>query len=338
MTTLSDFGERRILSEIIPLYANGTGDDCAVLGKSNGTLVITTDPVPPPAASVIGGDEDPYWMGWLLVTINASDIAAAGARPRSFLSALELPSEWPVENLHRLLLGVKESCAAHGLSYIGGNIKEAKAVAATGIAVGECMAAPLGRDAAAPGDIIVSIGQGGQFWSDALFVRGGGSLDKHSSPLFKPVAQTAFVHQFSEAGLLVSAMDVSDGLIPTLRELATKSNTRFLVDLDSMVGEQVRDTSLAVGQAWLGWGDWNVISVVKRNHLNAVAELASNLGASVTPIGQVLAGHGEVRLARGNGADIEAPRLESERFARDSWITRGIDGYIQELLGLKLPS
>jgi len=32
-----------------------------------------------------------------------------------------------------------------------------------------------------------------------------------------------------------------------------------------------------------------------------------------------------------------APRLESERFAKDSWFTAGIEGYIQALLQVELP-
>jgi thiamine monophosphate kinase len=41
-TKLGDLGERRILHEIIPKYVSAAGDDCAVLGQHNGTLVITT--------------------------------------------------------------------------------------------------------------------------------------------------------------------------------------------------------------------------------------------------------------------------------------------------------
>lgn len=89
---LSDLGERRILSEIIPRFAKGTGDDCSVIPMGGGYLVATMDPVPQPAARVIAGETDPFWIGWLLVTINASDIAASGARPEAFLAAFDMPS------------------------------------------------------------------------------------------------------------------------------------------------------------------------------------------------------------------------------------------------------
>ena len=111
---LSDLGERRILSEIIPRYTTGTGDDCAAIKLEGNYLSVSTDPCPRPAAEVLAGDEDPYWFGWLLVTINASVLAAAGASTSSFLASLDLPRDWPVVQFERLLAGICDSCNANG--------------------------------------------------------------------------------------------------------------------------------------------------------------------------------------------------------------------------------
>src|SRR5690554_2583745 len=111
---LNDLGERRILREIIPEYVQGAGDDCAVVLNKGKYSVLTIDPVPRPAAEVIAGDNDPYWLGWLLVTINASDIAASGCRPGSFLANFDLPAEYPEQDFRRLLEGVSESCKQNG--------------------------------------------------------------------------------------------------------------------------------------------------------------------------------------------------------------------------------
>ena len=74
---LCDVGERKLLRGLIRKHCQVAGDDCAVLSVALDSVVVTTDPAPPPAAKVIGADDDPYWMGWLLVTINASDLAAS---------------------------------------------------------------------------------------------------------------------------------------------------------------------------------------------------------------------------------------------------------------------
>jgi len=93
---LCDLGERRIIDELLrPRYAAATqfGDDCAQLAPlgAGERLVVTTDPCPPPMAHLLGF-ADEYYRGWLLATINLSDIAAAGARPAGVLTSLQLPS------------------------------------------------------------------------------------------------------------------------------------------------------------------------------------------------------------------------------------------------------
>src|SRR5437762_13765694 len=122
--TLQDFGEREIIREILPRYTSGIGDDCAILNVKSSHLVVTTDPVPEPASKLLGGDPDPYWTGWLLVIINASDLAAAGANPDAFLAAIEAPATTPVDDFERFLSGVSDACSAEGLQYIGGNLRE----------------------------------------------------------------------------------------------------------------------------------------------------------------------------------------------------------------------
>ena len=141
---LQDLGERELIRSVLPKYCSGVGDDCAVVQLGDVDLLITTDPVPQPAARLLGKDPDVYWMGWLLVVINASDLAAAGAQPLAFLAAIEAPSNLPTSQFERLLEGVRDGCNAEGLYYAGGNLREAKGkLAAVGTALGKC---PHGTD------------------------------------------------------------------------------------------------------------------------------------------------------------------------------------------------
>jgi thiamine-monophosphate kinase len=335
--TLFDLGERRILREIIPRFVTGAGDDCASVCLGSTQLVITTDPVPRPAAQVIGHDDDPYWVGWLLVTINASDIAASGARPEGFVAALDLPRDFPVPQFERLLEGIRDSCHANGLRYIGGNIREGKDVAAVGTAFGSCSQAPLTRRGAKPGDHVVVLGVGGRFWSDAFMVRAGARVDKRNSPLFSPIAQANIVHHLNEAHLIHCAMDTSDGLAPTLEELALVNNLSIHVDLTLI--RAASDLPAGVSRPerfWFGWGDWTVIAAVSQQALEHLAERAKDLGASWSVIGHFHEGEPELRLFDGDRS-IRAHRLESERFAPDSWFLVGIEEYIRRLQAFPLP-
>jgi thiamine-monophosphate kinase len=339
MSKLIDLGEREILKQIIPRFVEGAGDDCAILQVPGGHLVVTTDPVPPPAAAGIGRDDDPFWMGWLLVTINVSDLAAAGAVPLGFLAAIECESERTTTSFERLLEGIRASCAAAQIAYVGGNLREAQRLSAVGTAFGICDSySPLTRIGAKDGDSVISIGQGGAFWRDAIRLLGGKDIGpKDKSPVFKPDSQVGFVHRLAREHLVSAAMDNSDGLLPSLTELASKNSLGIILDLEALtVPGLTREERDDAARYWLGWGDWNVILAVSPAHENRVQELALAAGVSATRIGQFTAAHSCVLLRRG-GNTMVAPRLESERFARDSWMLKGIGEYVRMLRELSLP-
>ena len=275
--------------------------------------------MPPPAAKVIGGDPDAYWIGWLLVTINVSDLSAAGAQPLAFVAAAEAEPTMPTVEFERLLLGIKDACDEAGLAYVGGNIREARTLAAVGTAVGICTGyEPLTRTGAHVDDIVVSVGAGGLFWRDALRTMAGKSIgDKNASHLFRPTSQIRFMHEFARAKIISAAMDNSDGLLPTLSELAAKNRCSIQLDVAQLlIPELTAEERPDAPRFWMGWGDWNVIACVPPDKIDELNSIAQRLSAEVTPIGRVIAGAPEVTLRNGSSAII-APRLESERFAKE---------------------
>lgn len=215
LRTLQDLGEREVVRQILPKFSGGIGDDCATLDFAEGQLIITTDPVPEPAANLLGGDPDPYWMGWLLVIINASDLAAAGANPVAFLAAIEAPPTTSIDDFERFLLGISDACRAEGLEYVGGNLREGSKLAGVGTAIGRCrLGRAIRRSGGREGDIIVSVGNAGIFWRDALIVKNGGLLqNKDLSPLFRPHSQLRAMSILAQEGVITAAIDNSDGLL-----------------------------------------------------------------------------------------------------------------------------
>ena len=173
---------------------------------------MTTDPAPIPMAWSVDKERDLFWLGWLLVTINGSDIAAAGAEPHSFYAALDLPRDLEVIEFERLLEGIEACCHKLGFRYAGGNIREAGSIGSVGTAVGFSQKPCLTRRGARPGSTVVVIGNGGQFWSDVLEARDGVELDKVKSPVFSPVARTREMAWIHSEGYAECAMDASDGL------------------------------------------------------------------------------------------------------------------------------
>jgi thiamine-monophosphate kinase len=339
MQTLIDLGERRILQSIIPRFAVGTGDDSAAIPLPVGVLVATTDPVPPPAAASIGKDDDPFWMGWLLVTINVSDLAAAGALPLAFLSAIECEATREVAQFERLLEGTKSACEDAKIAYVGGNIREAQRLSAVGVALGLCNPyKPLGRAGAKSGDTVFSIGLGGIFWRDALRVLDGrGQVEKERSPLYKPRSQIAIMHRLAAQGWVRAAMDNSDGLLPTLTELSAKSGFGIEIDTELLrVPDLADEEKVNQTRMWLGWGDWNVIACVGAENVEYVLQFSRENRAPIVRIGTVVNEKPGVVLIRGQNR-LSAPRLESERFAADSWMLKGIGEYVRMLRNVELP-
>jgi thiamine-monophosphate kinase len=197
----------------------------------------------------------------------------------------------------------------------------------------------LTRVGAKDGDAIISIGQGGAFWRDALRLLNDKDIGpKDSSPVFKPSSQIDFVHRLAREGLVSAAMDNSDGLLPSLSELASKNSLGIVLDLEALtVPGLTQEESGDAARYWLGWGDWNVILAVSPAHEDRLFELAHVSGASAHRIGRFTAEHGGVVMLQRGKNTAPAPRLESERFARDSWMLKGIGEYVRMLKEVRLP-
>jgi thiamine-monophosphate kinase len=278
-----------------------------------------------------------FWLGWLLVTINASDIAASGSEPIAFVAALDLPSDLEVQKFERLLEGIQKSCIANGLKYVGGNLRESDVVRAVGTAVGRSIVTPLKRKGAADGDLVVVIGNGGRFWADVYRHKSGIKIDKGSSPLFAPVSQSKHMHVLHSAGLTKCAMDTSDGLAPTLSELSLVNELGIEVDLALIRGaSNYGDVPQRSERLWMGWGDWTIVTAVSLLNFDALKKHLRSSGSVGCCIGRFTSEFNDVMLVDG-GRQLKMGRLESERFAEDSWFALGINEYQRRLSLFDLP-
>jgi thiamine-monophosphate kinase len=342
---LSDLGERRIISELLaPRYAHETrfGDDCAsvALGSGEGqVLIATTDPCPPPMATALGFD-DLYYTGWLLATLNLSDLAAAGAAPVGLLTSLNLPADTPVARFKRLLDGIDACCEAAGTHVIGGNLKEAPQFDVSATALGICEAdEQLHRNGAQAGDAVVVIGELGDFWAGVLGYRDGLiETGDAEHPLMRnvltPLPKIAVMRELAAAKLLTASMDNSDGLYPSLVQLASDNSLGVDVEADTIVfSPPVAAMADSLGvhpmRMALGWGDWQIVATARPDDVGAVTATAASSGIAVRQIGLLSPGDGVTLTVAGRHGRMMP--LDSERFVIDSWFSSGLDGYIERL-------
>ena len=346
---LDELGERRIIEEILrPRYGSRGlpefGDDCALVGHGDGmkggTVVATTDPCPEPVASILGY-KDLYYWGWLLAIINLSDLAAAGARPLGLLTSLILTNDTTVDQLESLLDGIDKCCHECGTSVIGGNLKEGPKLALSGTAIGVCEEGIcMSRTGCREGDLIVVIGDLGLFWAGVLAVKHQLSLhDGMEKTLLRNIlTPKPKVHIGRELGsrrLLTACLDNSDGLFPSLAQLANANHVQMSLEMDDILfpAEVVHvSTMLDVDpvRLALGWGDWQLVGCLDSSRENELKDLGARNGIPVHIIGKVVAGHGVTFEHKGRRGEM-AP-IDSQRFTTDSWFTTGLEAYIDLLI------
>ncbi len=225
--------------------ALGNGDDGAVLNV-DGQLVVTTD------ALVEGVDFGPRvpWeaVGHKAVHVNASDLAAMGARPLAFVWSLCAPQDFAGWDG----LGRGASAAAHalGLPCVGGDLSRTSGPLVVSVTALGCVPAgqALTRAGARPGDTLyVSGALGGaaaglRWLMDHPQARADSvgqllqdvpeTLRAAVAAQVTPQAQLALGQALR--GWATACVDVSDGLVQDLCHLLVQSGVGATLDVAAL--------------------------------------------------------------------------------------------------------
>lgn len=276
--TLGEIGEFQIINEIILPRLKYTstsvqiGDDCAFVELDEGanTLVVTSDATPKPLVWNLG-HKSFYTWGWYSVLINASDLAAAGAKPIAFTTSVEAPSSMSVSELDDFFCGLRDACTQMGIPNAGGNLREAPRFECHGTAIGTTRGGVrLTRHGCTPGDSIYVIGHLGCFITNFLK---GQRLGLHALSaeemwtLTNPFPHIKIMQLLAEAGVVSAATDNSDGILGALWNIAERSNIGIEVFLDNnVIPENVLKTaeveSIDPWNLFFYWGDWQQVVAV----------------------------------------------------------------------------
>lgn len=207
--------------------ARGLADDAALLGD----LVLTHDTIAEGVHFL--SDDPPASVGWKLVAVNLSDLAAKGAEPLAALLSLTLSDEdWD----EAFLGGVEAACESYGLKLIGGDTIALPpgAPRVLGLtAIGKAGERTPSRAGGKAGD---------RLWVAGTLGDGAAGLEllladrKAISPLVdhyrRPIPLLALGRAL--AGQANAMMDVSDGLLLDLSRLCDASGCGAEVDLDAL--------------------------------------------------------------------------------------------------------
>lgn len=228
---VSDVGEWGLLDALrrnLPTPPEGElwlGDDAAVLSASPEKLVFTTD------VMVEGFDFDLAYcpaqsIGGKAVAVNASDVAAMGARPHWAVATLTLPPETPVDVVDDLARGMADEARRSGLGLVGGDISQGRELSISLAMIGTLPGAAVTRSGADVGDLICVTGSLGGAAAGLMLLRAG---PVEAGPARRLAARQLAPHARTEEGPLLadngatSMIDVSDGLLSDLTHVLDAS-------------------------------------------------------------------------------------------------------------------
>ena len=298
---VSELGEselvRRLLSRLAapPPGEIWSGDDAAAVAFPHPTQVITTDAIVEGVdfeLSYAGG----YDVGWKAVAVNASDVAAMGARPVHAVATLSMPGDSTVGLFDDVTEGLVAAATEFGASLVGGDLGEASevslSVAMTGRLFGE---RPVLRSGSSPGDAICVTGSLGGARAGLHALRAGAGPD-HPNLVARQLRPRARVREAAElvAAGVTSMIDVSDGLARDLWRLMEAAGTGCEVEPSSIPvtegAERVAGFGDPTDGAIIGGEDFELLATIPQGSLGAAVEAVGRAGTSLTQIGVVTDG------------------------------------------------
>ena len=184
-------------------------------------LAITTDSIVEEIA--VGLYDDPYLIGWMIVMVNLSDLAAVGAEPLGILISEIIPENLSQSFIMEMQRGINDACKECDTFILGGDTNRGSNLILTGCAIGKFNSyAPNYRTGCSVGDLLYAsnyLGGGNAFAITKLL---GPQEDSYK---YYPVARLKEGQALR--GFATACMDTSDGVISTLDQLMRLNNVGF---------------------------------------------------------------------------------------------------------------
>ena len=231
-------GERNAIQHIFSILNSAArsvelGDDCAAIPYGEYYVLVTTDMVS--EKTHVSDEMRPWDLGWFIVAINLSDIAAKGGRPLGVLLSFGLPKTTSEPFLNELTQGAHECAQQFDTEIIGGDLKETTEITLCGTAVGlvekKCF---MSRRGAKPGDVVAVTGELGAAGAGYFKMKNNMKLLSDANPLVHPMPRVLEGKLLSEQQTISSAMDLSDGLSSSLYQLGKINTVGFEINKEAI--------------------------------------------------------------------------------------------------------
>lgn len=280
-------------------------DDAALVDcKAGHQLVIAKDAM---VADVhFLSDDPPERIARKLLRVNLSDLAAMGASPLGYLTAIARPRDLSAGFLESFAAGLAADQREYEVHLLGGDTVSTSGPLVLSLTilgyVPEGQA--LRRNGARPGDRIYVSGTLGDAALGLRVLRGLAATEDEAFALVDRY-QLPRPRLGLGAGLRTlahAAIDVSDGLLADLGHIATESGVGMDIDATRLpLSRFARSLPGARDAALTGGDDYELAFTVPPERAAEAEEKARATGTTITWIGEVRAGSG-LRVFAENGA------------------------------------
>jgi thiamine-monophosphate kinase len=299
---------RTILSDKVPGLRVGPGDDAALVDFDSALEILTADLLVEGVHFTLE-TTSPRDLGYKSLTVNVSDVAAMGGRPRYGLVSLAIPERIDMPWVIELYGGLRDAAGRYGMAVVGGDLSRADETVISVAVTGEVAKnRAVTRSGARPGDRVVVTGSLGAAAAglrlseadrdeirEALGTELGRSL---LEAIARPVARVDEGETLAAAGA-AAMIDLSDGLAKDLHRLCRESQVGARIDLMSVpVANGLKEVENLLGVdalelAMEGGEDYELLATLAPEAIRGVASrIAERFGTSVTEIGEIVEGTG----------------------------------------------
>ena len=304
--SLGEIGERGVIKEIRSMFGYSfDDDDCAAIEYGDMLMLLTTDSIN--RQSHIPDGVAPAAIGRFLAAVNLSDIAAMGGKPLYFMTALELERDTRIRWVREFETGMKDVLDRYGVKLAGGDTKEGHDLSLAGFAVGEVgKNRVLRRRNCRKGDVIYVTGTVGK--NAAAYYMWKKSKGRKWARCMLDVEPRIKEGLFLSGMGATSAIDLSDGLFASVKQLSEASGTGISLDYSKLpidmaavcaaesCGVDLMHIACEVG------GEYELLVGVPKARAAKLEKEAERRGMALTRIG----------IARGKGCTIETDKGAEE--------------------------
>lgn len=326
-------GEFEIIARYFaPLATNpaalGLLDDAAVLTLPEGQEVVAT------CDTIIAGvhflsTDPPDTIGYKALAVSLSDLAAKGARPHIYLLSVAFPERPSAPWLEALAAGVQAAQEDSGIELVGGDTCATLGpltITVTAIGMLPQGEAVLRRGAMAGDRLYVSGTIGDAALGLKLLVEPRLALDWDLSDedgafligrYRCPSARNALALPLRQCAR--AAVDVSDGLVGDTAKLCRASGVNATIEaarvpLSPAAAKAVAKAPELFAELITAGDDYEIVAAMEAAHARGFESGAKDHGVTVTAIGKVRAGDGDVEVLSEDGRPLKLEHMGFSHF------------------------